>query len=110
MTSTFKWTSPGLPLLSLWQDLDSFNRHLGWSQIASVSISANPEQLLLLFNFVLNNTTLLSGKFSPFCTEVGPAYRRALGYAATELLASVEPIGNHDKQEIFNEINQQENL
>ena len=41
--------------------------------------------------------------------QLGPAYTRALGCAATELLDSVEPIGNDGKQQIFNEINNKEN-
>lgn len=41
--------------------------------------------------------------------QLGPAYTRALGCAATELLDSVEPIGNDGKQQIFNEINHKEN-
>lgn len=37
--------------------------------------------------------------------DMGKSFRQAIGYAATELLDSVEPIGVKQKQEIFNEIN-----
>jgi hypothetical protein len=37
--------------------------------------------------------------------DMGKSFRQAIGYAATELLDSVEPIGVKHKQEIFNEIN-----
>ena len=40
--------------------------------------------------------------------DMGKSFRQAIGYAATELLDSVEPIGVKQKQEIFNEINNKE--
>ena len=42
--------------------------------------------------------------------DVGSSFRRAIGYAATELLDDVEPISTQHKQEIFNEINRKENV
>ena len=42
--------------------------------------------------------------------DVGSSFRRAIGYAATELLNDVEPISTQHKQEIFNEINRKENV
>lgn len=52
----------------------------------------------------------ISGVLQLADLELGPSYRRALGHAATELLDSLEPIGNTLKQEINNEINQKETL
>lgn len=76
-TSIFKLANPEWPLLSLWQDLDNIKLvpnnlrvHYDLSWTTSNTILAKPEQLLQLFNFVLNKMTLLSGKFSSFCTEV----------------------------------------
>ena len=40
--------------------------------------------------------------------DMGSAYRRAVGYTATELLNAVEPLSIKCKQEIFDEINRKE--
>lgn len=49
---------------------NNLSLHFGLSWTTSNTILANSEQFLLLFNFVVNSTTLLSRKFSPFCMEV----------------------------------------
>ncbi len=40
--------------------------------------------------------------------DLGKSFHKAIGYAAAELLDSVEPLGANKKQEIFNEINNEE--
>ena len=42
--------------------------------------------------------------------DIGSSFRRAVEYAAAELLDDVEPISAQHKQEIFKEINLKENV
>ena len=51
----------------------------------------------------------ISGLLQLASLEMGSSFRRAVGYAATELLDAVEPIDIKHKQEIFEEINQKVN-
>ena len=51
----------------------------------------------------------ISGLLQLASLEIGSSFRRAVGYAATELLDAVEPIDIKHKQEIFEEINQKVN-
>lgn len=63
-TSTSKPANPKRPLWFLWQDLNNLklspnnpSLHFDLSWTTSSTILDNLEQILLLFNFVLNNTT-----------------------------------------------------
>ena len=68
VTSSVIVAGLGQPQPPFGLDPSNLSSHFGLSQTTSSTILANPEQLLLL-NFVCNNTTLLSGKLSPFCTD-----------------------------------------
>jgi len=49
----------------------------------------------------------ISGIIQLASLNMGDSFRQAVGYAATELLDAIEPVGIKQKQKIFNEINQE---